>query len=261
MSHEPIQIQPRCEGRVTEIVLGPPPGNLVTAALVEALSAEVRRHMRDAATRHVKAIVIRGDGRHFSFGASVQEHRPDTMRDVLPAFHRFIAELLACPVPTVAGISGLCLGGGFEIAMACSLLVAEEDARCGLPEIRLGVFPPVASVLLPLRMPEAAACRMVLSGAYVSATDLYRLGLVSRLAPVGGLVDAVDDMIAHDLLPSSATALRFANTAVRERLMRAFTERIPEAERLYMETVMHTRDAIEGTEAFLAKRPPVWEDR
>jgi cyclohexa-1,5-dienecarbonyl-CoA hydratase len=256
-----IRVVERFGGQVAEIVLGPPPGNLITARLVEEVAREIRRQAAGGGDlRHRKAIVVSGAGANFSYGADVKEHRADAIREVLPAFHRFLGDLLACPVPTIAKVRGHCLGGGFEIALACSMMAAADDAMCGLPEIKLGAFPPAASVLLPPKLPENTACRMMLSGANVPAHDLHRLGLINLIAPADGLDAAVDGLIESELLSKSASSLRIACAAARAHAARHYAAHIDFAERLYMDSLLHTSDAGEGVEAFLARRPPKWRD-
>src|SRR5258705_5010652 len=125
------------DGRVRELLLGGTRGNLITAKLV----AELRTALRDAvADRKLKLIIIEEEKEHFSYGADVREHLPERIAEVLPEFHALIGELLACDVPTLARVSGYCLGGGFELALACSMLWCDKTAKLGLPEISLGVF-------------------------------------------------------------------------------------------------------------------------
>lgn len=261
MEYQFIRVVERFEGQVTEITIGPPPGNLITARLAAELREEIRRHSAGGAdVRHRKAVVIAGDGKHFSYGASVDEHRPEQMRKVLPPFHRFIGELLACPVPTVAKVRGHCLGGGFEIALACSMIVAAEDAGFGLPEIKLGAFPPVASLLLPRKLAGNMASRMILSGESVVAGELLRHGLVNLTAPADALDSAVDAWIEKELLPKSASSLRHACAAAHAGIVQHYATHIDEMERRYLDSLLRTHDAVEGVDAFLARRPPDWKD-
>ncbi|PYR57647.1 MAG: cyclohexa-1,5-dienecarbonyl-CoA hydratase, partial [Acidobacteria bacterium] len=113
---------------------------------------------------HLKLITIEGDGPDFSFGASVPEHAPDEIARVLPEMHALIERLLDAPAVTAAIVRGRCLGGGFELALACDFIFAAADAVMGLPEIALGVFPPAASALLPVRIGAARATRAIVTG-------------------------------------------------------------------------------------------------
>jgi cyclohexa-1,5-dienecarbonyl-CoA hydratase len=245
------------DGRVREIILGGTRGNLITANLV----GEFREAMRSAAAdRRLKLIVIAGDGEHFSYGADVEEHLPAKIAEVLPQFHALIGELLACDVPTLARVNGYCLGGGFELAMACSMLWCNKSAKLGLPEISLGVFPPVAAVLLPLKVSRTIAADLLLTGRVITGVEAQTLGLANAAALRSLLEVRLDDFIVKYILPKSASSLRHANAALMENLRARYREEIPAMEKLYLEKLMRTHDAVEGARAFLEKRVPDWQD-
>ena len=137
------------------------PGNLLTGEIVGQLHAALTDLDN---LPHLKLVTIEGAGADFSFGASVPEHGPEEIARVLPATHALITALLEVPAPTAAVVRGKCLGGGFELALACDFILASDTAMFGLPEIALGVFPPAASVLLPVRAGAARATSAILSG-------------------------------------------------------------------------------------------------
>jgi cyclohexa-1,5-dienecarbonyl-CoA hydratase len=232
-------------------------GNIITAAMIDALSSALDDVARSP---HVKLVTIAGAGRDFSFGASIPEHAPDRIGAVLPAMHRLIERLLEAPAPTAAIVRGRCLGGGFELALACDLIFAAEDSEFGLPEIALGVFPPAAAALLAWRAGGARAARAVLTGESRPAEDWQRTGLIELLAPAGALDGAVDEWFATHFAPRSAAALRHASAAVRYGLLAHLRATLPALERLYLDDLMRTHDAAEGIAAFLAKRRPRWTD-
>ena len=235
-----------------------PKGNLITEELV----GQLRRALVDLPeSRHLKLVTLAGAGADFSFGASVPEHAPEHIARVLPDFHEVIDELMHLPMPTAAIVRGRCLGGGFELALACDFILASDDATFGLPEIALGVFPPVGSVLLPKRVGAAAATSAVLTGASRSAREWQQLGLVELVAPAASLRAAVDAWFARAIESRSAAALRHAVMAVRGPMAEAVSRELPEMERLYLKELMRTADAVEGIHAFMEKRLPRWEDR
>jgi cyclohexa-1,5-dienecarbonyl-CoA hydratase len=235
-----------------------PTGNILTEAIVQALRPALEQVAQNP---HLKLITIEGEGADFSFGASVPEHAPDQIARVLPQMHALVEELLEAPAVTAAVVRGRCLGGGFELALACDLIFAADDAMFGLPEIRLGVFPPAASVLLPLRAGYARATRAILSGDSRPARDWADAGLIELIAPPAELESRVDAWFAEHLAPKSAAALRHAAAAVRAGLLWHVRETLPGLERLYLEDLMRTDDAAEGVDAFIQKRAPQWRDR
>lgn len=257
MGYEAIKVEGHFGGRVHEVSLGPGPANIVTARVVEEVGQALETAQGDAA---VKLLVLTGAGEHFSYGASVEEHRAERIREVLPKLDALVGRMLACPLPTLAKVSGLCLGGGFELALGCSMIFADEGAKLGVPEITLGVFPPVAGVLLPFCTTPARAARLVLSGEMMRAEAARDAGIVTTLAAPGELDAVVEAFIEKHILPKSASSLRFANTIVRSSLSSHYQEHIGLAEKTYIDELMKTADANEGIEAFLEKRKPEWKD-
>ena len=231
---------------------------IITADLVAALTQALDSLVDSP---HLKLITIEGAGADFSFGASIPEHAPGEIERVLPAMHALIHALLDFPAVTAAIVRGRCLGGGFELALACDFVFAEDNAVFGLPEIALGVFPPAAAALLPPRVGLARATSAILTGATRSAGDWCRDGLVERVSAPGSIGADVDRWFTEHLGGRSAAALRHATAATRLALRRHAAALLPDLERLYLAELMGTADAAEGVAAFLAKRAPRWMDR
>jgi cyclohexa-1,5-dienecarbonyl-CoA hydratase len=226
--------------------------------MIAALDAAIAENVRNP---HLKMLTIEGAGPDFSFGASVPEHAPGEIGRVLPAMHALIRALLDVPAVTAAVIRGRCLGGGFELALACDCIFAAEDAVMGLPEIGLGVFPPAASVLLAPRIGLARATRAILTGEARPAREWHDAGLVEFVVDVGMLDPEVDRWFDLHLASRSATALRHATAAARIGLKTYVADVLPRVETLYLKDLMQTADAVEGIRAFLEKRPPQWTDQ
>ncbi|HSC28177.1 MAG TPA: enoyl-CoA hydratase/isomerase family protein [Vicinamibacterales bacterium] len=235
-----------------------PKGNIITAEIVEALGSALQTVGENP---HLKLVTLEGAGTDFSYGASVPEHRADVIGSVLPAMHALIDDLLHVPAVTAAVVRGRCLGGGFELALACDFIFAAEDATFGLPEISLGVFPPAASALLPLRVGAASATRAILTGESRPAAEWRDRGLLELVVPAAELDAAVDRWFERHLGPKSAAALRYAAAAARAGLVAQVRATLPVVERLYLTELMRTHDAVEGIDAFMQKRPPRWLDR
>jgi cyclohexa-1,5-dienecarbonyl-CoA hydratase len=250
---DPVKVWREREGRLLRLRLDRPKANILDEALVTALDASLAEH---GEAPQLQGILIDASGPHFSFGASVEEHLPEQCAAMLASFHRLVLRVLRSPVPVMMAVRGQCLGGGLELVSAGHLIFASPDARLGQPEIQIGVFAPAASCLLPERIGRAAAEDLLISGRSISAEDALRIGLIT--AVVSDPEAAALDYFEKHLAPKSASSLRFAVRAARLALVARVTAALAEAERYYLEDLMKTRDAVEGLEAFLEKRPAQW---
>ena len=244
-------------GAWRRLVLGGGRGNLLSLELVRALGKAL--HALES-ERGIKWLTIEGSGGEFSFGARIQEHTPESMRTVLPETHRIIKRLLTFPSPTAALVEGRCLGGGFELALACDDIIALDTATFGLPEIRLAAFPPAAAALLPVRVGSSRATRAIVTGQEQDARYWHDAGLLSMVAPQAGLMDAAAAWFDAQLAPHSAIALSHAVVAARATLRAQAEPALDRAERDYLSGLLTTEDAVEGVNAWLEKRPPKWKD-
>ena len=254
---DPVLVEKLDDGAYWRVVLGGSKGNILDARLMRALWAVLADA---AADPHVKALCLEGDGAHFSFGASVAEHLPESVEAMLKQFHGLLVGLVDASVIVMAAVRGQCLGGAMELVTLCHRVFASKDATFGQPEIALGVFAPAASVLLAERVGRGAAEDLCLSGRSITADEAYRIGLVDEIAdadPSG----AATAYARTYLLPRSASSLRLAARAVRTGLRARLTTELPEVERLYLRDLMATHDAVEGLQAFLEKRTAVWRDQ
>jgi len=251
----PLRAEVLNGGSFWRLVLDAPKGNILDASMVGALR---RMFDKAAETPDLKGIIIEGEGDHFSFGASVEEHLPEQVGDMLAGFHGMFRSALACAVPLLAVVRGQCLGGGLEVAAFCHRVFAAPDARLGQPEIVLGVFAPVASLILTERAGRSRAEDLCISGRIVDAQEALAAGIIDEVHEDPGA--AALAYARHNLLPRSASSLRFAVRAVRQEFSERFFERIAALEKLYLEELMATHDAREGLQAFLEKRKPVWRN-
>lgn len=253
---DPVRVERVEGGALWRVFLARPKANIVDSKMVESLTGVWRSA---AGAADLKAVCVEGEGAHFSFGASVQEHLPEHVGAMLRGFHAMFHALAAANVATLAVVRGQCLGGGLELAAFCNRVFAAADARLGQPEIKLGVLAPVASVILPHRIGRAAAEDLCLSGRTLTAAQAQASGLVDEVAD-----DPAAAALAYareHLLPHSAAALRCAQRALRQQWYREVFAALAAAEQLYLEELMSTADAVEGVRAFLDKRAPHWSNR
>jgi cyclohexa-1,5-dienecarbonyl-CoA hydratase len=241
--------------QVWSVRIGGSRGNVLDAGVIGSLGRIFEEAGRSG---DLKAICLSGEGENFSFGASVPEHLPGQVEAMLPVFHTMFRALFDCGVFVHAAVRGRCLGGGLELVAAGHRITASPDAVFGQPEIALGVFAPVASLLLPERIGRPRAEELCLTGRMVDANEALALGLVDELAE--DPEEAAQAFIRKHLLPRSAASLRFANRALRLGLRRRLDDDLAELESHYLKELMSTRDATEGLRAFLEKRAPAWRN-
>lgn len=251
----PVALERRDHEGIWIARLDRPKANVIDAKTTAALT-EVFVAARG--TPAVKAIVLSANGPNFSFGASVQEHLPEHVAAMLRDFHALFRAMAACEVPLLAAVKGQCLGGGLELASFCHRVFAAQSSKLGQPEIVLGVFAPVASLLLPHRVGRSRAEDLCLSGRTIGADEALRIGLVDELAEdpeVAALAYAGEFLARH-----SASSLRHAVRALRKGFLDHFFADLDELEQAYLGELMRTADAPEGIAAFLQKRPPQWRN-
>jgi enoyl-CoA hydratase/carnithine racemase len=247
-------------GAVATIRIDRPPAN--------ALSQAVSRELSDAATTAanddaVRAVVVWGGERIFAAGADIKamaDHGPEEIVSDVGVLERACRDLEAIPKPVIAAVNGFALGGGCEIALACDFRFAAQDARLGLPEIRLGIIPGAGGTQrLPRLIGLAKARELVFSGRHVDAEEALAIGLVDRVLPSGevfaGALHAAQGY-AKGPTRAYAAAKRALAVALGAELARGL-----EVEREAFVPLFATRDQKEGIRAFLDKRDPEFEGR
>jgi cyclohexa-1,5-dienecarbonyl-CoA hydratase len=252
----PLKVWFEAGSRLLRLRLSRPKANLVDRAMVAALEAALAEHLGHP---DLAGILIDAEGAHFSYGASIPEHLPDQYAAMIAEFHRLVLRMIDAPVPILVAVQGQCLGGGLELALAGHLMFVAPDASLGLPETKLGVFAPVGSCLLPELIGPQRAFDLLVSGRSVTGAEAAALGIAREAA-----ADPERAALAYfeeHLQPKSASALRFAIKAARFDYVERVKAKIALVERLYIDELMRTRDAVEGLEAFMGKRPPKWEHR
>ena len=252
----PVQVDGLADGGLWRVRLATPKANILDQEKFEILGAVFRQAATDT---DLKAILLTAEGPHFSFGASVEEHMPGKFETMIRTFHSVIRAAVSSNVTCLAAVKGQCLGGGLELVSVCSRIFATPDAMLGQPEIRLGVFAPVASILLPNRIGQARSEEICASGRSLAAEEALRIGLIDAIEDdpeAAALAYFENHLAAH-----SARSLRLATEAARVGLARRFDTELQIVEDLYLEQLMKTEDAAEGLQAFLDKRRPKWRNR
>jgi len=255
-TRSPDLVRSEARGPVRVLTLDHPPVNVLSRPVLEALVARLEEAERDEEVRVV--VLASAAPKAFAAGADIRE-----MASLGPAeaeLHgrrgqattRRIEQL---PLPVIAAVNGVCLGGGCEVALACDLIVASEDAQFGQPEINLGVMPGWGGTRrLPRRVGAAVARRWILTGRSVSATDAREAGLVDRVVPRAQLLETAVGL-AEELAARPPLALAAAKYALLNAIDPGVDVGLAYELDLWSK-LFGTRGQREGMQAFLAKRPP-----
>ena len=250
----PLRVWLEHDEQLLRLRLSRPKANIIDAEMIAFLRKALELHVHRV---KLLGVLLDAEGPHFSFGASVQEHLPDRCAAMLSSLHALILRIVEYPAPVLVAVRGQCLGGGLELACAGSMIFASPDSFFGQPEIKLGVFAPAASCLLPARIGRAAAESLLFSGRSITSGEAHAMGLVQTVADDPEA--AALDWFEQNLADRSAAALRCAMRAARSEYVETLRRDLARVEALYLNELMSTRDAHEGLDAFLAKRPARWE--
>src|SRR6267154_6175919 len=237
--------------RVAHITFARPPLNVFNIAMMREMGEALNECVPQ---RDLAAIVFDAapDTRAFSAGVAVEEHVPETVFQMLDSFHAVFRLLVQISRPVIALVDGPALGGGCELVAACDIVIASERARFGQPEIKLGVFPPVAAILLPRVIGEKRARELILLGEMIDADEALRLGLVSYVVPSTELESKLQSVLAK-IRDLSAAALAMTRSALDLGGQTSFQSALTEVENLYLNELMRTEDANEGVRSFMEK--------
>jgi enoyl-CoA hydratase/carnithine racemase len=232
--------------------------NALSPELMEELASTCERWDEDP---DVRCIVIAGGDDWFAAGADIRVMAQRTFAEALTSpTARFWPRLAAIRTPLVAAVSGYALGGGCELALACDMIVASQEAQFGQPEILLGIIPGGGGTQRLARvMGKQRAMELVLTGRRISASEANELGLVTKLAPADGWLDAALELAAT-VADRPALAVRLGKQAVLAAEETAMSAGLDHERRLY-ELAMATEDRVEGMTAFLEKRKPEFRGR
>ncbi len=241
---------------VARLTLNRPPLNILTLAMIRQLA---ERLDTIAQQTRLKAMVLAATGKAFCAGVDVADHTPGRTEPMIREFCALFTRLRTLPMPAIAVVQGAALGGGTELAVACDMVLAATSARFGQPEIKLGVFPPIAAALFPQLIGYQQAARLIFSGETITASEAAQLGLVTYVATDDELETTLERLLTQ-FRAMSAAALRMTKHALLYGADLGVARALPRIEELYLQDLMATADAREGVQSFIEKRQPVWRD-
>jgi cyclohexa-1,5-dienecarbonyl-CoA hydratase len=249
-------IQTEQKDGVATLTLNRPPVNVLNIEMMEEINTFLDGLKKEAS---LKLLVIQATGKAFSAGVDVGEHMGDMAPKMIETFHRMFRFMDALKIPSLALVNGSALGGGCELALYCDMVIATERAKFGQPEIQVGVFPPIAALIFPRLIGRKKAMELILLGETISAQEAYGLGLINKVVPEASLSQEASTFV-EKLKKLSGIVLKLTKEATLAGLNDDIDQGLKKIEKIYLDRLMKSHDAMEGLKAFLEKRKPTWTE-
>lgn len=238
------------------ITLNKPPLNVLTIPMME----EIADAFAWAQGQTAKLILLNAEGKAFSAGVDIADHTPDKVERMIEVFDSIFHNMHNNDKPIVAAVNGAALGGGYELVLFCDMVVASEKAKFGQPEIAVGVFPPIATYMLPKLTSMPNAMELLLGGEVFDAAKADKLGLVNAVFPIDSFDEGVKKFL-QKFVTMSPLVLAYTKKAIKAGLNKGFVEGLKTIDDIYLNELMPSADAVEGLNAFMEKRKPVWQGK
>jgi len=242
---------------VARMTLSRPEHNLLNEAMLREIADGIAFAGND---QDVRIIVLDSACKVFSGGIDIGEYTSQRVFQMLDAFHAAFAGMLDVGKPVLCVVNGPAIGGRAELAAFGDLVVATPKARFAQPEITIGVFPPLASTILPFLVGPKTALEIVLTGEVISAERALELGLVNRLVPEAQLDKTVDDLVAR-ISGHSGPVLTMAKKAILGGMGLSLREGLKQSMNIFLNELYRLEDSQEGLRALVEKRKPNWKNR
>jgi cyclohexa-1,5-dienecarbonyl-CoA hydratase len=249
-------IQTELKDGVATLTLNRPPVNVLNIEMMGEINTFLDGLKKEGA---LKLLVVQAAGKAFSAGVDVGEHMGDMAPRMIETFDKIFRLMDELKIPSVAVVNGSALGGGCELALYCDMVIATEKAKFGQPEIQVGVFPPIAALIFPRIIGRKKAMELILAGETISAQEAYTLGLVNKVVPETSLTQEAETFIGK-FSKLSGIVLKLTKEATMKGLNDDVDQGLQKIEKIYLDRLMKTHDAMEGLKAFLDKRKPTWKN-
>ena len=247
----------RLDGPVARLTLHRPEHNLLNETMLLELADGITALTEKSS---VKLVVIDAHGKVFSGGVDIGEYTAERAFSMLDAFHTACIAMVEAPQPVLVVVDGPAIGGGAELIAYGDLVIATPRARFALPEITIGVFPPLASTMFPHIIGPKRALELVLTGEAISAERARDLGLVNRLVPEAQLSTAVNELVSK-ITAQSGAVLGMAKKAVIAGMGLSLREALRNSMSIFLNELYRLEDSQEGLRALIEKRKPEWKNR
>jgi cyclohexa-1,5-dienecarbonyl-CoA hydratase len=250
-------IKLRIEGSAARITLNRPEHNLLNEVMLRELAGAIN----SAGQRNdVKLIVLDSACKVFCGGIDIGEYTSERVFQMLDAFHAAFSGILEVGKPVICVVSGPAIGGGAELAAFGDLVVATPKARFAQPEISIGIFPPLASTILPYLVGSKRALEIILTGEAVTAERALELGLVNRLVPEAKLEQTVSELVER-ITAHSGPVLMMAKKAILAGMGLSLRDGLKNSMNIFLNELYRLEDSQEGLRALVEKRKPNWKNR
>lgn len=243
------------KGIISKIILNKPPLNILNIEMMTEINSALEELQKESA----KCITISSLAKSFSAGVDIKDHTTEKVNEMIKVFHKIFYNLQKTEVPTIAIVNGSALGGGCELAIGCDIILASDKSTFGQPEIKVGVFPPIACVKFPKLIGKNKAMELLLTGDVISSNEAKNIGLINQVFPSENFENEVSKFL-EKLTSNSLVVLKFTKKAIQSSYELNYDSGIKNVEEIYLNQLMKTEDANEGLKAFMEKRKPIWKD-
>jgi cyclohexa-1,5-dienecarbonyl-CoA hydratase len=247
----------KIDGGVARITLNRPEHNLLNEVMLREISDAI---MTAGEGEDVKILVLDSACKVFCGGIDIGEYTTQRVFQMLDAFHGAFAAMLDVGKPVVCVVNGPAIGGGAELAAFGDLVIATPKARFAQPEITIGVFPPLASTILPFLVGPKIALELVLTGEAVTAERALELGMINRLVPEAQLEKTVNELVSR-ITANSGPVLSMAKKAILGGMGLSLRDGMKKSMDIFLNELYRLEDSQEGLRALVEKRKPNWKNR
>jgi len=242
---------------IARLTLNHAPHNVLTIPMMKEM-AEAIESLNGRAD--VKAILLQSSQAAFSAGISLEDSRPDRVFQTLEAFNRVFVAIREISKPLIMVVNGPAIGAGSELVAFGDMVIATPNAKFAQPEVKLGVFPPFAAVMLPALIGPKKTYELILTGEALGAEDALRLGFVNKVVPEAELKKTVDAILAK-ISEFSGPVLEVTKKVIGSSIGLPLDEAMKKSQNIYLNELMNLQDVQEGLRAVLEKRKPVWKNK
>jgi cyclohexa-1,5-dienecarbonyl-CoA hydratase len=242
---------------IARITLNHAPHNVLTIPMMKEM-AEAIESLNGRGD--IKAILMESSQQAFSAGISLEDSRPDRVFQTLEAFTRVFQAMVDISKPVVVVVNGPAIGAGSELVGFADVVLATPKAKFAQPEVKLGVFPPFAAVMLPQLIGPKKTYELILTGEALTADDALRFGFVNKVVPESELKNHVDALLAR-IAEFSGPVLEVTKRVIGGSIGRPLKEAMKTSQDLYLNELMNLEDVQEGLRAVIEKRKPVWKNK